>query len=155
MIYCLLCCTCAGLLWLEEEADASQARRYTTESLRGRVVWMHEAVEQQLGLDSVPEAKDRILALHTTDGQLLPLLEDMRARAFRLDERLRQCDLELLVRRHDKMPLLQVLRVFEITADDRKLELVYWCDICAITLFEQKPCDCCQGPVELQRRPVE
>ena len=50
--------------------------------------------------------------------------------------------------------MIQVLRIYEIQSDGRLAELVYWCDICAITMFENKPCDCCQGPVQLQRRPV-
>ena len=36
-----------------------------------------------------------------------------------------------------------------------RLELDYWCDICAIAMYELKECECCQGPIELRRRKTE
>jgi hypothetical protein len=82
-------------------------------------------------------------------------LEDRRGRAFRLDPRLRANKVELMVRVFPSHPFLQVLKVYEFDEDGVKHELVYWCDICAITMFELKPCDCCQGKIELQRRKVK
>jgi hypothetical protein len=102
----------------------------------------------------VPEAKDRILALQTAAGDLVPLLEDVRARAFRRDERLRDMQIELLVRRYRPSPLVQILGVYEIAKDGR-YEIDYWCDTCAIVMFENIECECCQGPLELRRRKVE
>jgi hypothetical protein len=61
--------------------------------------------------------------------------------------------LELLVRRYADSPAVQVIRVFELAADG-KYEIDYWCDICAITMFELKECECCQGPIELRRTKV-
>ena len=122
-------------------------------SLRGQVVWMHEALARRHGVKTVPEAAQRILALETSDGQLHPLVEDVRGRGFRRDERLRSTPVELLVRRHRGSPMLQVIRLFAIAKDGR-YELDYWCDICAIAMFESKPCDCCQDPNVLRRRKI-
>ena len=92
------------LLYLSVLADRPIARKsrrlLRTETLRGRVVFLAEAMEKQRASRSVPEAKDRILALETEKGELIPLLEDVRGRAFRRDERLRKMQVELLVRRY-------------------------------------------------------
>jgi hypothetical protein len=136
-------------------ADPPASRPDETTTVRGRVVWLADAVEQQLGVRVVPEARERTLALKTADGKILPLLEDVHGRAFRADERLRQRDVELLVRRYAQTPALQVLRVYGFDAHGHKVELVYWCEVCGITMLELKKCDCCQGPVVLQERPVD
>jgi hypothetical protein len=127
---------------------------FTTETLRGHVVYLAEAMEKRTGVSSVPEARERILALKTTAGDLVPLLEDVRARAFRRDDRLRQMQVELVVRHYERFPAVQIIRVFEVAADGR-YEIDYWCDICAIAMFEKKDCECCQGDVELRRRKVD
>jgi hypothetical protein len=133
-----------------EEKGAS----FNQETIRGRVVFLAEAMERRTGAASVSEAKDRVLALETTKGELVPLLEDVRGRAFRRDERMRRPQIELLVRRYPGSPFVQVIRVFEIAKDGR-YELDYWCDICAIAMYELKECECCQGPIELRRRKEE
>jgi len=126
---------------------------YKTERLHGRVVFLAEEFEKQTGVPSVPEARERILALKQADGTLVPLLEDVRGRAFRRDERQRQMEVELVVRRYRHSPVVQIIRVMEVTKEGR-YDLDYWCEICAIAMFEQKDCECCQGPVELRRRKV-
>jgi hypothetical protein len=131
-----------------------KAPHFTTETIRGKVVFLAEVMEKQTGVPSVPEARERILALQTRAGDLIPLLEDVRARAFRRDDRLRKMDVELVVRRYSQFPAVQIIRVFEVAKDGR-YEIDYWCEICSIAMFEQKDCECCQGPVELRRRKVE
>jgi hypothetical protein len=121
---------------------------------RGRIVWLAEAMERKFGATSVDEAKDRVIALETNDGRLLPIVEDVRGRAFRRDDRLRKMELELEARCFAGSPFLQVIRTYEIK-DSGKYELDYWCEICSIALYELKPCDCCQGPLELRRREVK
>ncbi len=143
-----------ALLLATTPPAAAEPPAFQLETIRGRVVYLHEALEKQYGITTVPEAKERVLALQTADGTLIPLVEDVRGRAFRADERLRKLDVELLVRRYTGSPAVQVIRLFE-TAKDGKHELDYWCDICAIAMFELKPCDCCQGETELRRRRVE
>ncbi|MCA9172926.1 MAG: hypothetical protein KDB14_00355 [Planctomycetales bacterium] len=123
-------------------------------AIRGRVVYLAEALERLHGIKSVREAAERTLAIESPDGQLTPLVEDVRGRAFRVDERLRKLqDVELLVRRHPQSPAVQIVRVYAYDGDNR-FELDYWCEICAIAMFELKPCDCCQGDIELRRRPA-
>lgn len=137
----------------EETVDDSPPP-YVTKTISGRVVWLAEAMSRLHGIKAVPEARDRLLALETPGGQLHPIVEDVRGRAFRRDERLRKMKVELLVRQHRGLPLVQVVRVFEQTKEG-KFEIDYWCEICSIALFELKECDCCQGPIELRRQPVD
>lgn len=133
----------------EEKADS-----FATETIRGKVVFLAEVMQRQTEAPVVPEALERVLALRAADGKLIPLLEDVRARAFRRDDRLRQMEVELVVRRYAISPLVQIIRVIGLAADG-KFELDYWCDICSIAMFEKKECECCQGEVELRRRRVD
>jgi hypothetical protein len=147
-----------SLLWFLALSSLAQgadevAKEYRTQTLRGRVVFLAEAFEKQTGVRAVPEARERILALQTADGNLVPILEDTRGRAFRRDERLREMTVELDVRRYRTSPAVQIIRVLEVAKDGR-YEIDYWCDICAIATVEKKDCECCQGPVELRRRRV-
>jgi hypothetical protein len=133
---------------------AAEDAPYASDSVRGRVVWLAEAMAEKHGVTVVPEAEKRVLALETTENELLPLVEDVRGRGFRRDERLRKMDVELLVRRFDDAPFAQIIRVYEIK-DGRKYEIDYWCEICAIAMYELKAGDGCQGPIELRRREVK
>ena len=134
--------------------DKPSPPKYKTESLRGRVVFLAEALEKKYGIKSVPEAKDRALALQDAAGKLYPLVEDTRGRAFRADERLRKLDVELLVRRYEDSPAVQIIRVYEVAKDGR-YEIDYWCNICSIAMYELKECECCQGPIELRKQKAE
>lgn len=144
---------CAWLFASLAFADEQRAT-FQTETVSGRVVFLAEAVQKESGIAVVPEAQERVLALQKKDGNLVPLLEDIRARAFRRDERLREMEVELVVRRYAISPLVQMIRVFELAADG-KYEIDYWCEICSIPMFEKKDCECCQGEVELRRRKVD
>ena len=143
----------ASLPWLSSvwavEPGQTEPRN---ETVRGRVVYLAEAMERLYGVKSVREASQRTLALETRTGELIPLIEDVRGRAFRADPRLLAMkDVELLVRRHPKAPAVQVVRLYTYR-DGKRMEVDYWCEICAIALFELKPCDCCQGDIELRFR---
>ena len=70
-----------------------------------------------------------------------------------MDERLRDRELQLLVRRYKDVPMLQVIRVFE-PRKDGLYEIDYWCDICAIPMYILKPCECCQGETRLRETKV-
>jgi hypothetical protein len=141
-------------LVLSGTAPAADPPGFELETIRGHVVYLHAAIEKKYGISSAPEARERMLALQTADGSLIPLIEDVRGRAFRVDERLRKLDLELVVRRYEGLPGIQVLRVFEV-AKEGLLELDYWCDVCSISMVEQKPCECCQAETVLRRTKVE
>jgi hypothetical protein len=93
------------------------------------------------------------VAILTADGSVLPLVENLRGRAFRKDERLRGKKMEIWVRRYDEQPFVQVLRIFELQ-DGQRYEVDYWCDICAIPMYETGPCACCQDHNRLRKRPV-
>jgi hypothetical protein len=129
----------------------AKAARFKTETIRGRVVWLAEAHKRLFGATSVPEAQERGLALETADGRLVPLLEDERGRAFRVDKRLRDINVELLVRRYEASPVVQILGVHQVKSDGRH-EVDYWCDVCAIAMYELKPCECCQAEPRLRLR---
>ncbi len=129
---------------------AEPPAKFQLETLRGKVVFLAEALQRRTGVASVPEAQERTLAIETASGEVIPLIEDPRARAFRNDERLRAMQIELLVRHYDATPARQIIRIFEVQPDGR-YEIDYWCDVCSIVMYELKECECCQGPIELRR----
>jgi hypothetical protein len=129
------------------------APKYVTQTLRGKVVWLNEAVARKYGVRLDADAAESVAALETAD-ELVPLLKEDRGRGFWKDARLRGIDLELQVRRYQGLPLAQVIRVYRLK-EGKKYELDYWCDVCAIQMFELKQCECCQGPTQLRERPVE
>jgi hypothetical protein len=154
-----LVCTCVlvGLLWQSPCIVFGQKvppPKFETIALRGRVVWLNDALKRRYGITTVPESKLRVLALETADGELHPLVEDTRGRAFRIDKRLRNTDMELLVRRYEGLPSIQVIRVYAVKKDG-KFQLDYWCDVCAIVMFELGPCDCCQDANRFRERRVD
>ena len=127
---------------------------FEVQSFRGRVVWASDALSKQFGIHEVPEAAERVLVLREDSGKLHPLVEDVRGRAFRRDDRLRGVNVELLARKYRDSPFIQIIRVFELSKAG-KFEIDYWCEICSIAMFELKECECCQGPIELRRRKVD
>jgi hypothetical protein len=136
------------------DAQEKPAPKFTTETLRGKVVFLAEALEQKYGVKSVTEAKEASMALQDDTGKLYPLVEDVRGRAFRRDKRLREIKVELLVRRYTDSPTVQIVGVYEIAKDGR-YEIDYWCSVCAIAMYELKQCECCQGDIELRKRKAE
>ena len=130
------------------------AAKYTTETVRGRVVWLDEALGRLYGVATDAAAAETAVVLESPDGRLLPIIPDLRGRAFAVDSRLRNIDLELLVRRYAGVPMIQTIRVFQRKADGL-YEIDYWCDVCAISMFILKPCECCQGPTRLREQLVE
>ncbi len=137
-----------------EDGHVTEKARHITKELRGRVVWMADALAERYGIAMVAEARERVLAFKTADGHLYPIMEDLRGRSFRRDKRLREMDIELLVRQYERSPMVQVIRVYAVD-EHGKYEVDYWCEICAIDMYELKVCDCCQGPTELRRRKAQ
>jgi len=133
------------------ENDEAPNPEFVVQSVHGKVVWYELALEQRLGVKSVVDQELMHLALQSQDGELIPLIEDLRGHAFRTDPRLRQMEVELLVRRYRITSGLQVLKVHEIR-DREKLRIDYWCDICSIAMFETGPCSCCQEDNRLRKR---
>jgi hypothetical protein len=142
------------VLAAQSPVSAAEESPHVTESLRGKVVWLDEALERRFGIATDADAKEAMVALEAEDGELWPIVKDARGRGFHLDERLRGIDMELLVRRFEGAPVIQVIQVYTLR-DGHQYELDYWCDICSIPMFELKPCECCQGPTRLRERLVE
>jgi hypothetical protein len=145
----LLLCAATSLV-----ASAADDSPFELQTHRGKVVYLAEALQRLHKIKSVDEAKDRTLAVETADGNLIPLVEDVRGRAFRADPRLREMQVELLLRKFNGSPAGQVIRVYELTKEG-KFEIDYWCDICSIAMYELKVCECCQGDITLRKTKVE
>jgi hypothetical protein len=137
----------------EEPKPAPAEKPYRTETLKGKVVWLADAIKDRFGIKSDDDVAHAVVALETPEGQLHPIVKDARGRAFHSDERLRGIDMELLVRRYEGSPMVQVVRVYTLKPDG-KYELDYWCDVCSIAMYELKPCECCQGTTRLRERRV-
>lgn len=137
----------------DDQADAKPKPKYKTVSVRGKVVWLAEALKSEFGISTVSEAAEQSLAILTDDRKLIPIVEDLRGRSFRKDERLRDMKVELFARQYKHQPLLQIVRLYEIDGD-KKYEVDYWCDVCAIVMYETGPCACCQDHNRLRKRIV-
>ena len=143
----------AAAVLLTSFISAAEPPPFKLQTYRGHAVFLNDELQKRFGITTVPEAAERSIALQTADGTLVPIVEDVRGRAFRADERLRKPEVEILVRKYEGLPAVQVIRLFEVTKEG-KLELDYWCDICAIPMVELKPCECCQGETILRRQKV-
>jgi hypothetical protein len=137
-----------------EPAAGAKKPKHRSQSLRGQVVWLADAMLKRYGIETDADAAHAQVALDADDGMLYPIIKDFRGRAFHVDERLRDVEMELLVRRYDGSPLVQVLRIYTLKPEG-KYELDYWCDVCAIPMYELKECECCQGPIRIRERLVE
>ncbi len=136
-----------------DDADGGESERgdYQNEVISGRVGWLAAFLKDHFDITTVPEVAKQSLAVLTDEGEVVPLVENVRARAFRKDERLRDKPLELWVRRYEKQPFAQVLKIVELH-NDQRYEVDYWCDVCAIPMYETGPCSCCQDHNRLRKR---
>ena len=140
----------AGLEKLETRPAET---RFRTELIRGRVQWLAEALKREYAIASVPEVAENSLAILTKEGKILPIVENLRGRAFRKDKRLRDKDLEISVRIYENQPFVQIVAIYQVEGD-RRYEIDYWCDVCAIVMYELGPCACCQDDNRLRKRVV-
>lgn len=152
-VMCLVSVFAPCLLFAQEPKSIKDDSPFELQTHRGKVVYLAEALQRLHNIKSVDEAKERALAVETADGTLIPLVEDVRGRAFRADPRLREMEVELLLRKFKGSPAGQVIRIYELTKDG-KFEIDYWCEICSIAMYELKICECCQGDIELRRTKV-
>lgn len=111
----------------------------------GKVVFLHDALKRRKVKSYEEEAKGQVV-LECDDGELIPILSDWRGRAFYQDERLRNRQVDLVGFRQKQVPYLHVLTIFIYDEHGERQYMDYWCDICAIPMYEIKPCDCCQAP---------
>lgn len=115
----------------------------------GKVVLLSPLLKER-DIEHYPEELRGQVVLETRDGELLPIIPDWRGRAFFQDERLRDRPVDLLVQRRPKSPFLQVLSIYTFDEQGARQLTDYWCDICAIPMYEIKDCECCQGPIRLR-----
>jgi hypothetical protein len=120
----------------------------------GKVLPLGEALKQR-GIKSYAEEVKGQVVLVTRSGELIPIVPDWRGRAFYQDERLRNRPVDLVVNRRAGVPWVQVISIY--TFDEKGVRNItdYWCDICAIPMYEIKDCECCQGPTRLRFRPQD
>ena len=130
--------------------------RYETVTLRGRIVWQIDALKRKFEVAVDPDAAKSVVCLETkavegSGGELVPIVKDFRGRGFHLDPKLHEFDWELVVRRYSGSPFVQIVRTY-VWREGKRFEFDYWCDICAIPMFELKECECCQGPIRFRFR---
>ncbi|QDU30859.1 hypothetical protein ETAA8_60080 [Anatilimnocola aggregata] len=143
-----------SLLAAEPKPATDAPAPFDLQTYRGKAVFLAEALKRLHNVQSVDEALERTLAIETKEGTLLPIVEDVRGRALRNDERLRKMDLEVLVRKFRGSPAGQIIRLYEVTGEG-KFEIDYWCEICSIAMYELKICECCQGDIILRKTKVK
>jgi hypothetical protein len=125
------------------------ARQPERRVFSGQVLSLRDALKQR-GIKSYDEEiKDQVV-LVCEDGELIPILPDWRGRAFYQDERLRNRKVDLVGYRQPGIPYLQVLVVFTFDEKGERQHTDYWCDICAIPMYEIQPCLCCQADIRIR-----
>lgn len=123
------------------------------ELFTGQVVFLLDAFKKR-GIRATDEIRNQVV-LETESGELIPIVPDWRGRAFYQDKRLRDRKVQLVAVRQEGVPYLQVLMIFLFDEQGQRHYMDYWCDICSIPMYEIKPCDCCQGDIELRLQPRE
>ena len=144
----------AGVLSAADESSptgdaAGAASTPEKQVFSGEVVRLTDALDRR-GVKHYEEEHAGQVVLETEGGELIPILSDWRGRAFHQDERLRDRKVDLVGYRREGVPYLQVLMVFTFAEDGARQYTDYWCDICAIPMYEIKPCECCQGETRLR-----
>jgi hypothetical protein len=150
----LLACLVLGNSLVASAAQrdkAPAADRSSQQLFHGKVVLVREALGRRK--IEAREEFDKQVALETDSGELIPIVPDWRGRAFFQDEHLRNRPVELVGKRANGVPYLQVLIVFTFDEKGTRQYTDYYCDTCGFAMYEIKPCECCQGPVHLRYQP--
>jgi hypothetical protein len=124
-----------------------------TVTVQGKVLMLADALKARgLGLapDVDPIAKQVVIL--GKDGTITPLLSDETSRALFVDPRLRNRNAQIVGRRFDGLPYLQVVTI-EVEDEGRLRTPEYFCEVCTISVRDPQICPCCQGPMELQMKP--
>ena len=123
------------------------------ELFAGKVVLLQDALKKR-DIEVADEMKSQAV-LETKTGELIPIAADWRGRAFFQDQKLRDRPVEIVGYRRPGVPYLQALVVYFFDKKGKREEFDYWCDICAIPMYEIKDCECCQGPSRHRYRPAK
>lgn len=121
------------------------------ELFAGEVVLLQDALKKR-DIKVADEMKLQAV-LETKSSELIPIAADWRGRAFFQDSKLRERPVEIVGYRQPGNPYLQALVVYFFNKKGEREEFDYWCDICAIPMYEIKDCECCQGPSRHRYRP--
>lgn len=137
-------------LLAEEPSDEADPQK-SKQLFSGKVVFVREALAKR-GIKASGELDGQV-ALETSSGELFPIVPDWRGRAFFQDERLRGRQVDLIAFKEPESPYLQVLTIYAFDERGTRLYVDYWCEICAIPMYEIQQCQCCQGDIELRFQP--
>jgi hypothetical protein len=136
-------------------ADGSSGTPKTEKVIaRGRVMTLPSALHK-LGVQIRVDASDVMsgqVVLVGDDKSIVPLISDEASRAFFLDEHLRDRPVEINGTRFTGVPYLQVT-TFRIEWDGRLETPEYFCTVCSIIVGFPQICPCCQGSMELRKKP--
>lgn len=135
---------------VEKSSKKSEPRK---ELFAGKVVLLQDALKKR-DIKVADEMKLQAV-LETKSGELIPIAADWRGRAFFQDKKLRDRPVEIVGYRRPGIPYLQALVVYFFNKKGEREEFDYWCDICAIPMYEIKDCECCQGPSRHRYRPAK
>jgi len=133
---------------LPARSEQKPSKKPTKELFTGQVVLLTDALKQR-GIPASDEIKGQVV-LETPKGELIPIVPDWRGRAFFQDKRLRNRKVELVGSRRKGVPYLQVLMIYVVDKKGKRQYMDYWCDLCSISMYEIKPCDCCQDATRLR-----
>ena len=139
----------------EKTSDAAPRKKYTTETVRGRVVWLEDALAGEFGVTTEPSAGREDGGAgngrRAGCGRSFPTCAAGPSRwTSGCETWIWNCWCAAIA----NAPMIQVIRVFRPN-DEGLFEVDYWCDICAIPMYILKPCECCQGQTRLRERPAE
>jgi hypothetical protein len=138
---------------LAEEPEVESNSLKQKQRFSGQVVLVREALARR-DIKASGELDGQV-ALETESGELLPIVPDWRGRAFFQDKRLRERKVDLIGFKTPELPYLQVLTIYAFDEQGQRQYVDYWCDICAIPMYEIQQCQCCQGDIELRFQPRE
>ena len=62
--------------WTSLSVGATKDHDYRKIAVQGRVAFLGDVLQRRFGVQTVREARDRVLVLETTDGKLMPIVED-------------------------------------------------------------------------------
>lgn len=121
--------------------------------LRGEAVRLVDLLEG-LGLEVDPGPIAEQCVVRTDDGRVVPLLSGPASRALFTDARLRGRPTEVIGRRPEGLPYVDVI-LFRVEDESDGLLKVpeYYCDVCTIAVRYDQVCPCCRGAMELRFRP--
>lgn len=122
--------------------------------LRGKVVELGAHLMEKFQVPVDEDLGRAAVVLVTDEGEVHPLVKDIRSRGFFMDKRIRGRPMELHVHRYPGLPFVRLIDVYSFK-DGKKHKLDYWCTVCAISTFQPGPCPCCQDEIELRERLVE